>query len=210
MAKTTVWSVRMRRLCSALLALVLVCGMILSLSPVSYAAEDADEALDPKMEAALAWAMEAAENPRYGYSQWNRTGPNFDCSSFVSRALMEGGFELEYYLSTYTMTAELRELGFTLYYRGQVTPRRGDILLNPAKHVEFYMGNGACLAAHQDYDWRSGDSTGKEIQYRENGCSFCRWGNYSCILRYEGIDEPEEISEEELLALLLLEQDVTD
>lgn len=200
----------MRRLCSALLALVLVCGLILSASPLGFAAgEEEEDALDPKMEAALAWAIQAAEDPSHGYSQGNRFGPNYDCSSFVSKALMEGGFELDTFLSTYTMIPALSQLGFTVYYRGQVTLQRGDILLNPVQHAEFYMGDGACLGAHQDYDWRSGDSTGKEIQYREDGCSFCNWGNYSCVLRYERVDEPETALEADL-NLILLEEDVTD
>ncbi|MBQ6030146.1 MAG: hypothetical protein IJL31_01420, partial [Oscillospiraceae bacterium] len=92
-------------------------------------------------------------------------------------------------VSTCTMKDALTALGFKAYRRGEVKPRRGDILLDPWRHAEFYLGKDRCVAAHDDYDNRSGDRTGKEINVREpSGCRFCRNREYTWILRWT---EPE-------------------
>ena len=179
----------MKRWKTALAGLLAAVGLMAALPTTAAAA-------DEKIEKALEWGIEVAENDRHGYSQTNRFGPDYDCSSFVSTALMEGGFELDGVCSTYTLKAALTELGFECYHKGEVELERGDILLDPAAHVEFYLGDGMCLAAHRDYDWRSGDSTGKEIAVRgESWCSFCRRHEYVYILRYPEAPEPEAEAE---------------
>ena len=167
----------MKKLFSALLALLLVCGIVSAL-PAAAAA-------DPRIEEALEWAVEIAEDDTHGYSRRNRTGPNYDCSSFVSFALMAGGFDLEGPYGTSNIRPALEKLGFTVYRRSEVASLcRGDILLRPGTHVELYLGNGCCVAAHQDYDYRSGDSKGKEIQVRDQqDCPFCRQKQYTYVIR---------------------------
>lgn len=162
---------------SALLAVVLACGIPTDLP--------AAKTVDTGIEAALEWAVEIAEDDTCGYSRKNRTGPNYDCSSFVSCALMAGGFDLEAPLGTSNMKAALEKLGFTVYRKNEVGALcRGDILLQPNTHVEFYLGNGRCVAAHQDYDRRSGDSKGKEIQVRDQeNCPFCHKQQYTYVIR---------------------------
>ena len=167
----------MRRLFTAWIALLLACSLTLGLLPCAIA-------VDSQIEDALEWAEETAEDDTHGYSRYSRTGPNYDCSSFVSAALMEAGFELEGYLSTSRMKSALEELGFTVFRKGEVTVQRGDILLNPRTHVEFCMGDGCCCAAHQNYDGRSGDRTGKEIQVRDQEtCPFCKYQQYTYVIR---------------------------
>ena len=166
----------MIRFFSALLAVVLACG-----TPTDLPAA---KAVDPGIEAALEWAVEIAEDDTHGYSRKYRNGPNYDCASFVSYALMAGGFDLEAPLGTSNMKAALEKLGFTVYRRSEVsTLCRGDILLRPSSHVEIYLGNGRCVAAHQDYDRRSGDSKGQEIQVRDQeNCPFCRKQQYTYVI----------------------------
>lgn len=181
------------------LAAFLLAALLTAALPVTAFAKDGEDEtpeLDERIEAALEWGLRIAADNSHGYSKYSRFGPNYDCSSFVSAALMHGGFDLGY-TSTCGMKEALEELGFTAYRKGEVELRRGDILLNPWEHVEFYLGDGMCLAAHMDYDGRSGDSTGKEINIREGQhCAFCRNRTYSWILRCpapEPAREPEPI-----------------
>lgn len=190
----------MRKLISLFLTLLL----LLSLMGTVYGTWEAEalpaetveaEPLDPRIEAVLAWALEIAADDSHGYSQRDRFGPNYDCTSFVSTALMEGGFALEDCLSTGGMLRELPELGFAVYRTGETEPQRGDLLIQLGSHAELCMGDGACVAAHQSYDRWSGDSTGHEIEYRspegDYGCSFCKYRQYNYILRYEGAEEAQ-------------------
>lgn len=189
----------MRKLITLLLALALAGSILLPDSKAlaaplwraeGPARETAEPALDPKVEAMLAWAREIAQDNSHGYSQANRYGPNYDCTSFVCTALMEGGFGLDHYTSTGGMIAELPELGFVVYRKNETEAQRGDILLRRGVHAEICLGNGGCVAAHQNYDGRSGDRSGHEIEWRESnddsyGCPFCKYQQYNYILRYE-------------------------
>lgn len=179
----------MKKILSAVLALVLACGIA--------AALPAARAANPDIEAALEWAVEIAEDDTHGYSRRSRNGPNYDCSSFVSYALMAGGFDLDAPLSTSNMKAALEKLGFTVYRKSEVPVlHRGDILLQPNTHVEIYLGEGCCVAAHQDYDRRSGDSKGKEIQVRpQENCPFCAKKQYTYVIRLKPNPQEEALSE---------------
>ncbi len=180
----------MKQLTTALTALFLAFSLMFPLLPRTCAEDevfvvDAAETAAPSMEKALSWAVETAEDPAFGYSQKDRFGPNYDCSSFVSAALMAGGFDLGGFLSTSGLPAALTDLGFVRLRRTEVVLLPGDILFSPGTHVELYLGDGKCVAAHQDYDRRSGDSKDKEIQVRDvSECAFCRYGQYRWVYRY--------------------------
>ena len=184
----------MRRFVTLLLTVFLIFCLVLTAfaadDPEDAASEEAiTETLDPKIEAMLDWARATADDDTHGYSQEYRYGPDYDCTSFVSRALMEAGFPLDRYLSTANMIADLPALGFVVYQKDEVAPQRGDILIRLGEHAEICIGDGGCVAAHQDYDGQTGDSTGHEIEYRVGdsryGCPFCRDQCYDHILRYE-------------------------
>lgn len=195
-----------------LISLILCCLLVLScLSQSVLAAHSTDrdaetvspERLDPKVERMLAWALETAADDTHGYSQRDRFGPNYDCASFVCTALMKGGFNLKDYTSPSGLLEQLPALGFRVYRRGEVVPQRGDILIQPYVHVEICMGFGCCVGAHQDYDWRSGDRTGHEIEFRTpNGsyCPFCQKEQYRWILRYDPLLAPVTLPESERIA----------
>ena len=48
----------------------------------------------PNINAAVHWAIEIALDDTHGYSQANRYGPDYDCSSFIAAALIHGGFNV--------------------------------------------------------------------------------------------------------------------
>lgn len=193
----------MRKVISLLLSLLLLGCLLIpayALEGSGRGTEEPEEAeqsesLDPRIEAMLEWAVGIAEDNSHGYSQAYRLGPCYDCTSFVSTALMEGGFEIEHCLSTGGMLEELPAFGFVVYRRGEIEAQKGDILILLGTHAEICMGDGGCVAAHQDYDGRWGDSTGHEIEYRTGdaayGCPFCRYQQYNYILHFEGLESPE-------------------
>ena len=198
----------MRRLFTLLLTALL---SVTCLLPTAFAAEkskivnqkrtEEEARLDFKVEAMLEWALAIAADDSHGYSQAYRYGPNYDCTSFVSTALMKGGFGLDEYLSTIGLVQNAENFGFTVYRRGEVVPQRGDILVQWNVHTEICMGDGGCVAAHQDYDGYSGDRTGHEIEYRpggsDYGCPFCKYEQYNYILRYEPPVCPVYLGEED-------------
>lgn len=103
------------------------------------------------MDGALAWAQKTAQDPAHGYSQTNRTGPDYDCSSFVSTALKTAGFNVDIF-NTGGEQAELTKAGFKKVDGANLSTgdglKPGDILLGPT-HTEFYMGGGNTLGAHK-------------------------------------------------------------
>ena len=147
---------------------------------------EADAAsLEPRVEKAIEWAVNIANDNSHGYSQARRNGPDYDCSSLVSTAFKMGGFPVSGTLTTSTMTTPFLKAGFVRYKKGEVSIQRGDILLKPGSHVELYLGDDTCVGAHSNYDGRTGDSGGKEIAVRNiSKCSFCKNKGYTYILRY--------------------------
>ncbi|MDD6659764.1 MAG: InlB B-repeat-containing protein [Eubacteriales bacterium] len=167
----------MKKVISLILSLVMVITILSSVNITAFAAGG-------NVENAVQWAIRTANDNTHGY-QWGAKGPvNFDCSSFVSSAFINAGFNV-----TQSTTADMRRnftsRGFTAYNRGVVSLQRGDILLKSG-HVELYIGNNQCVGAHDNYDGRSGDSSGREIQVRTRGtgCYACK--DYTTVLRYTG------------------------
>lgn len=172
----------MKKTLSVVLSLILIATIM----PLNYTTVAATS-LDSRVEAAIQWAISIANDNSHGYSQANRNGPDYDCSSFVSTAFKNGGFSVSGSLNTSSMKAAFEKVGFTSYKKGDVTIQRGDILLKPGSHVELYLGNDTCVAAHNDYDGKTGDGNGKEIQVRTKSyCTFCKQANYTYVLRYYG------------------------
>lgn len=135
----------MKKFCAFVMSLFLCCGMC-SRFPLYHAAAAAD------LEAALAWAVGIANDDSHGYSQTARSGPDYDCSSYVFFALQAGGFEVgSKPFNTRTMRGILCETGFQWLSwaesGGLSGLQRGDILLKEGEHTEFYLGDGKCAAA---------------------------------------------------------------
>lgn len=75
-----------------------------------------------------------ASDDTHGYSQARRYGPDFDCSSLVSFALIYGGFNIVYSSTTRDLLKQLINNGWTTIDT-KAARKRGDIFLNPDHHV---------------------------------------------------------------------------
>lgn len=101
-------------------------------------------------------------NNSHGYSQSDRWGPDFDCSSSIIYSLKKTGFAVGGASYTGNMSSELTKHGWArIPNNGK--PKKGDILLNDAKHVELSLGGGKTAGFHGTYGHpEKGDQTGKE------------------------------------------------
>ncbi len=125
-----------------------------------------------KIDDAVFKAEAIAADNRCGYSQVNRWGPDYDCSSLVISALKYAGFDTQGMTNTRDMAAGLERLGFRNVIKEcnmvyQTYLQRGDILLC-ASHTAFYCGNGKIVHASIDENGQTvgktqGDQTGREI-----------------------------------------------
>ena len=117
----------------------------------------------------VAWAIRIAKDDSHGYSQYNRTGPDYDCSSLVCSSLIAAGFPDSGASWTGNMLECLTKIGF-VWHEGTSGLKRGDILLVHAdyrQHTEIYIGGGKLVGAHiaetGDIHGVTGDQTGNEI-----------------------------------------------
>ncbi|MBQ1546305.1 MAG: InlB B-repeat-containing protein [Clostridia bacterium] len=120
------------------------------------------------VEEAVQAAIAIANDDSHGYSQTDRWGPNYDCSSFVITALRNAGFDTGDAYGTVNLKHELCKHGFKWYPWSEIKDmsnlKRGDILLNESMHTEFYIGRGQDVGAHHDHgNPQSGDQNGQEI-----------------------------------------------
>ena len=131
------------------------------------------------------WALDKADDNSHGYDQYDRWGPNYDCSSLVISALRAAGISTGGASYTGNMVGNLSGFKAVRVSHDQFGLLRGDILLNSAHHTGIYIGEGMMVAARESEDGgitgKSGDQTGHEIE-RQEVYDF-PW-NY--ILRYVG------------------------
>lgn len=140
-------------------------------------------AVDGRVENAVQTAVAIANDNSHGYSQKNRQGPDYDCSSLVYYAFSSAGFSLSLaWFNTATMGSALRNAGFTelsdVNFSSSASLQRGDILWKTG-HTEIYIGDNQLVGAHSDYGYpQSGDQNGKEISvtnYYKTGNNGTSW-----------------------------------
>ena len=144
------------------------------------------------IEKAVAWATETANDNSHGYSQINRYGPDYDCSSFVITAWENAGVPVKRAGASYTgnMRGAFIACGFVdvTTQVGLATGygiQAGDVLLNYAAHTCLAVGGGKVANCRTDEGHpQSGDQSGNEIRIQSywDG-SPNRW---NCVLRYKG------------------------
>lgn len=121
--------------------------------------------------------LSLVNNDSHGYSQSNRWGPDFDCSSSIIYSLRKAGFDTGSATSTHNLSANLTARGWSrLPY---ANPKRGDILLNDATHVELALGgliNAGFHSAHGHPE--PGDQAHEAYVGRDPG-------HWAAILRYK-------------------------
>jgi len=138
---------------------------------------------------ACALAVAIADDPAHGYSQANRWGPDYDCSSFLIHVWQSVGVPVRDAGASYTgnMKAAFLDCGFAdvTAFVNLVTGEgceAGDILLNERSHTAMSLGNGQMVwASTSDGHPEPGDQTGKEI--RTGAFYSYPW---DCCLRYMG------------------------
>ena len=120
-----------------------------------------------KIEKALQFMRDVAADPRHGYDQENRNGPDYDCSSLVATALNAAGYDVPVTAYTGNLYTYLKNNGFTQVKN--VSDRKpGDIFLSPGYHVVMCVdANNIVHASINEKGTitggKTGDQTGKEI-----------------------------------------------
>lgn len=148
-----------------------------------------------KVEYAVQWAISIANDESHGYSQYNRWGPDYDCSSLVISAYQAAGIPVKDNGAQRTgdMYNPFIRCGF-IDVTSQINMSNGagliagDVVLMPNSHVEMSIGGGQLVGAHIDENGgvkgtTKGDQTGKEISIRSYYNHPWRY-----VLRYVGND----------------------
>ena len=181
-----------KRLLSLFLAVIMLLGSapFLGKSGITMKAS----AIDSRVERAVQTAVAIANDDSHGYSQSNRWGPDYDCSSLVYYAFSSAGFSLyPTWFNTGNMGGALMNAGFTeisnINLSSSANLQRGDILWKPG-HTEIYIGGNKLVGAHYHYGYtQTGDQNGMEISVLnyyyvgDNGSSWTK------VYRYEGAPE---------------------
>lgn len=144
----------------------------------------------PSVEAAVSWAEAVAADPAHGYSQSDRLGPDYDCSSLVWSALRSAGLDVPSRdFNTRTMGGWLGDHGWT-WHSGTAGVRRGDVLWKVG-HTGLAASGSTAVEARGDErggitGGRPGDQTGREIGVF--AIASMAWAGY---WRYEGESEED-------------------
>lgn len=156
------------------------------------AAPEAMEADAPgAIQRAVEWQLETAADNMHGYSQADRWGPDYDCSSFVITAWEQAGVPVKTAGATYTgnmydvfTRCGFRDVTGSVDLATGAGMQPGDVLLNHARHTAMYIGNGQLVHARSsEGNSIQGDQSGNEIRVQPYYN-----GPWDCVLRYTGAD----------------------
>ena len=150
------------------------------------------------IESAVQWAINIANDNSHGYSQADRWGPDYDCSSFVITAYEQAGLKVREAGASYTgnMRGAFLACGFV-----DVTDQiglssgygivAGDVLLNYSAHTCLAIGNGKVANCRtNEGNAQAGDQSGNEIRIQNY------WPYpWNCVLRYKGSASAPTFSE---------------
>ena len=107
-----------------------------------------------KIEKATQWMIDLANNPKHGYDQDNRWGPDYDCSSAVISAWQAAGVPVKSKgaNTTHDMKPVFLSCGFkdvrsSIKSNSSTGLKRGDVLLNTESHTAMYIGNNQLVLA---------------------------------------------------------------
>lgn len=135
---------------------------------------------------AVSWAIDIANNNSHGYSQIDRWGPDYDCSSFVIQAYEQAGIPLRKAGASYTgnMRNAFLSCGFidvtqSCNLSSGSGIKAGDVLLNYSAHTCLSIGNDKVANCRtNEGNPQSGDQSGNEIRIQSY------WNfPWNCILR---------------------------
>lgn len=161
----------------------------------SYVKGTSNMSTQQRIEKAISWMEDTANDDSHGYCQDHRWGADgdYDCSSAVITAWEYAGVPVKTKGATYTgnMLGVFTANGFKVV-TDEVNLntgsglKRGDVLLNTIHHTAMYCGNGKEVEASINekgtaHGGQPGDQTGKEFLIRS-------YRNYpwTHVLRYTG------------------------
>lgn len=161
----------------------------------SYVKGANDMTVQRRIEKAISWMEDTANDDSHGYCQDHRWGSDgdYDCSSAVIAAWENAGVPVKTKGATYTgnMLGVFIANGFEVVTNDVNLAtgsglKRGDVLLNTTHHTAMYCGNGKEVEASINekgtaHGGKPGDQTGKEFLIRD-------YRNYpwTHVLRYVG------------------------
>lgn len=149
-------------------------------------------------ESAVQWAVKIANDQSHGYSQQNRFGPDYDCSSLILSAYKQAGVPIDWNVVCYTGNLQnLKQYGFAdvtnkVNLNTGTGLQPGDILWYHISgtngHTALYAGNGQIVHARgQSYGSPKTGDQGSEIAVT----AYYR-GKWQHVYRYAGADPAEE------------------
>lgn len=139
----------------------------------------------------IAYMTELVTNPKHGYDQIHRWGPDYDCSSSIISSVQNGaGIPVKDKGATYTgnMRAIFKKCGFVdIPFKKGMTLVRGDILLNEIHHTAMYIGDNKVAQFSINEKGKttggaSGDQTGRESSI---GPFYIYSKGWDYVLRYQ-------------------------
>lgn len=125
---------------------------------------------------------------------------DYDCATFVNAALAYSGMGDDFMKATVKpspvvrgvrdlmkkngwkkVTVKYKKNGKTYYRKPNKSElKRGDVLVNTSCHIQIHVGNGYDVGAHNNYDGKTGDSSGREVSVNYT------WTGYAEVYRYYG------------------------
>lgn len=153
-----------------------------------------------KVEFATQWMENLANDNSHGYSQANRWGPDYDCSSSIIQAWEEAGVPVKSKGASYTgnmydafMACGFQDVTSQVNRSNGGSMMRGDVLLNHASHTAMVTAPGRVVHARSsEGNSMPGDQSGNEI--REQSYWNYPWDK---VLRYFDIEEEPQTPEQE-------------
>lgn len=139
----------------------------------------------PDINKTVEWAVNIAKDNTHGYDQVYRQGKDYDCSSLIANALIQGGFNV----SRETWTGNLEKQLIANGFKKCTKPwKKGDIHLNKAHHVVMSVDSYNVVTASINEKGttkggKTGDQTGREI-YVKPYYEYSR--GWDCHYRYTG------------------------
>lgn len=158
-----------------------------------------------KIDRACELAVQIANDPACGYSQRQRWGPDYDCSSLVITCYERAGVPVKSRGATYTgnMRAVFSVCGFeVLDHYDPAELVKGDVLLNDQYHTALYIGDGKLVEATGSetggIDGQTGDQTGGEIRITPVYTYFRGWPHVLRLHEDGGHGIPVEVDHEDI------------